>query len=228
MFGRSKPVVIDRYSSRSRTRVPRWLWPLSFGAALGAGAVVYVQEKHLPPRLTTEESGRLKAALGTAEAERSSLSAALAESQRQLQAAQAEQQRAAAEVAGSTRERAGLRHSIEALLAALPADPRGSAVEVRSGRFKVEGTKLGFEVVLSRARSEAPFTGVLQFTVAGTTERGAGATVDLQPVAVTVGRFEIASGDVPMPAGFTPREATLRVLDGAGGKAMGMRVFLVK
>jgi hypothetical protein len=229
MFGRSKPVVIDRYASRSRTTVPRWLWLLLLGAVLGAGTVVYVQEKHLPPRLSPAESGRLQTALATAEAERSRLGAALSQAQTQLQAAQADQQRAAAELAGSVRERAGLRNSIDALLSALPADPRGSEVEVRSGRFKVEGPQLGFDVVLSRARGEAaPFTGVLQFTVSGTTGRGAEATVDLEPVAVTVGRFEIASGAVPMPAGFTPREATLRVLDRAGGRPMGMRVFYVR
>jgi hypothetical protein len=187
-----------------------------------------VQEKHLPPRLSPAESGRLQTALATAEAERSRLETALAQAQAQLQATQAEQQRAAAEYAGSVRERAGLRNSIDALLSALPPDPRASAVEVRSARFKVEAGQLGFDVVLSRARSETPFTGVLQFTVAGTTARGAEATVDLAPVAVTVGRFEIASGAVPVPAGFVPREATVRVLDGAGGKPMGMRVFFVR
>lgn len=229
MFGQSKPIVIDRYAARRRALIPRWLWLVLLGAALGAGAVIYVQEKHLPPRLSTGESGRLQSALSTAEAERARLGTELTETQRQLVAAQAEQQRATAELAGIERERAGLRNSIDALLTALPPDPRGSAVEVRSGRFKVEGAQLAFDIVLSRARSDAaPFTGVLQFTVAGTTERGSAATVDLEPVAVSVGRFETASGAVPMPAGFAPRESTVRVLDRAGGTVMGMRVFFVK
>lgn len=230
MFGRSKPVVFDRYASRrSRRWIPRWLWLLLFGAAIGAGAVVYVQQEHLPPRLSLLESNRLQSAYEAAEQERSRLETELAQASGKLQAALAEQQRVAADLASSLRDRSALRDSIEALLAALPPDPRGGAVEVRAARFKVDGDKLGYDVVLARPKATAaPFTGILHFVVAGKTARGTETTVALDPVKVAVGRFEIASGTLSIPEGFMPREATIRVLDRVDGKPMGMRVIYVK
>jgi len=230
MFGRSKPVVFDRYASRrSRRWVPRWFWLLLLGAAIGAGAVVYVQQEHLPPRLSVLESNRLQAAYAAAERERSRLEAELAQASSKLEAALAEQQRFAADLAASVRERGALRANIEALLAALPPDPRGGAVEVRAARFKVDGGKLAYDVVLARPQAgAAPFTGVIHFVVAGRTARGTETTVALEPVKVAVGRFEIASGELPMPEGFVPREATIRVLDRVDGKSFGTRVIYVK
>lgn len=230
MFGRSKPVVFDRYASRrSRRWIPRWFWLLLFGAAIGAGAVVYVQQEVLPPRLSLLESNRLQAAYAAADGERSRLAAELAQASGKLEAALAEQQRAAAELAASVRERGALRASIEALLAALPPDPRGGDVEVRAARFNVDGDKLGYDVVLARPQAGAtPFTGVLQFVLAGRTARGSETTLALEPVKVAVGRFEIASGALPLPEGFMPREATIRVLDRVDGKLFGTRVIYVK
>lgn len=230
MFGRSKPVVFDRYASRrSRRWIPRWFWLLLFGAGVGAGAVVYVQQEHLPPRLSLRESNRLQASYAAAEGERSRLEAELAQASGKLEAALAEQQRVAADLAASLRERGALRANIEALLAALPPDPRGGAIEVRAARFKADGDKLGYDVVLSRPQAgAAPFTGVLHFVLAGRTARGTETTVALEPVKVAVGRFEIASGALPLPEGFVPREATIRVLDRVDGKSFGTRVILVK
>jgi len=230
MFGRSKPVVFDRYASRrSRRWIPPWFWLLLSGAAIGAGAVVYVQQEHLPPRLSLLESNRLQAAQAAAERERARLEAELAQASGRLEAVLAEQQRLAAELAASVGERGALRASIEALLAVLPPDPRGGAVEVRAARFKADGGKLGYDVVLARPQAgAAPFTGVLHFVVAGRTARGTETTVALEPVKVAVGRFEIASGALPMPEGFVPREATIRVLDRVDGKSFGTRVIYVK
>jgi hypothetical protein len=230
MFGRTKPVVFDRYaSSRSRRFIPSWLWLLLFGGAIGAGAVVYVQQQHLPPRLSAVESSKLQSAFDSAEHERSRLAAELAQLNRKLQAVQAEQTRVADELAVSHRDRSALSDNIEALLASLPPDPRGGAVEVRAARFNADGDTLGYNVVLARAKAgPAPFTGVLQIVVVGKTVRGAETTVTLDPIKVTVGRYEIASGTMPMPGGFNPREATIRVLDRVDGKSFGMRVIYVK
>jgi hypothetical protein len=230
MFGRSKPVVFDRYASRrSRRWIPRWFWLLLLGAAIGAGAVVYVQQEVLPPRLSLLESNRLQAAYAAAEGERSRLESELGQASTRLEAALAEQQRVAAELAASVRERAALHDSIEALLAALPPDPRGGAIEVRAARFRVDGDQLGYDVVLVRPQPGAtPFGGVLQLVLAGRTAGGTETTVALDPVKVAVGRFEIASGALPMPGGFVPREATIRVLDRVDGKTFGTRVIYVK
>ena len=71
MLGSSKPIPFDSYRGRrSRTRVPRWLVLLLAGTALGALAVVFVQERYLPPRLSAPESETLRTSFETADAAR--------------------------------------------------------------------------------------------------------------------------------------------------------------
>lgn len=231
MFGQSKPVVIDRYASRrSRKRLPKWLLWLLAGATLGVLGVFYVQQQHLPPRLSAAESGRLQAAYGAADTERAQLANELTQTRQQLTSAQAAQQRAAADLATAQREPNALRRQIEALLDALPPDPRGGAVQVRAARFDAAGdSKLDYNLVLSRAQAGgAAFSGVLQFAVSGKTARGSEATVTPDAVPVSVGRYQITSGTLALPAGFVPRQATVRVLDRPDGKLLGMRVINVK
>jgi hypothetical protein len=231
MFGRSKPVVIDRYASRrSRRIMPRWLWLLLIGAALGAGGVIYVQQEHLPPRLSAAESDQLRAAFDKADEERSTIAAELAQVKTERDAAVADKDAAVQRLAALQRQHGALRADIETLLDSLPPDPRGGAVEVRAARFDVNGDQLGFDVVLARTKGAAatPFSGVLQFVVAGKTARGTDTTVTLEPVKVVVGRYEIANGSLSMPSGFDPRQATIRVLDRVDGKSFGMRVLYVK
>jgi hypothetical protein len=231
MFGQSKPVVIDRYASRRSRRLPKWLLWLLAGATLGVAGVIYVQQQLLPPRLSAAESGRLQAAYASADGERTRLTAELAQTKQQLTGAQAAQQRAAADLGVAQREPNALRSQIEALLDALPADPRGGAVQVRAARFETASAdgKLDYNLVLSRAQAGgAAFSGVLQFAVAGKTARGSEATVTLDPVPVNVGRYQITSGTLALPAGFAPRQATVRVLDRPDGKLMGMRVLNVR
>lgn len=231
MFGQSKPVVIDRYASRrSHRRLPKWLLWLLAGAALGGAGVLYVQQQHLPPRLSAAESGRLQAAYSTADDERMRLAAELAQTRSKLDETLAAQRRAAADLATAQREPNMLRSQIEALLDALPADPRGGAVQVRAARFDAGADgKLDYNLVLSRAQTGgAAFSGVLQFAVRGKTARGSETTVTLEPVAVNVGRYQITSGSLALPAGFAPRQATVRVLDRPDGRLMGMRVLNVR
>ena len=116
-----------------------------------------------------------------------------------------------------------------AVIAALPPDPRGGSVEVRAGHFAVQAGALEYDLVLTRARANGkPIAGVLQLTVAGASARGPDTTVTAKPVAVSIGSQEIVRGSVPLPEGFRPRETTVQVLDRPAGKALGMRVMLVK
>jgi hypothetical protein len=115
------------------------------------------------------------------------------------------------------------------LTASLPPDPRGGAVAVRAARFEVDGGALVYDVVLSRDRAGGkPFEGVLQFVVAGAPLDGPERTVKLDPVPISVGRYESVRGSVPLPDGFKPRQTTVQVLDRPGGRLSGMRVLYVK
>lgn len=230
MFGRSKPVVLESYGHRrKRGRPPRWLVLLLGGAALGAGAVVLVQERYLPPRLSAQESARLRSDFDTADAERLRLQQTLASTQQQLAAANADKKRLNDEAAASRSQIDRLGADLAATVAALPPDPRGGTVEVRAGRFTVRGGTLVYDVVLARDRASGRVTtGVLQLNVAGASSKGADTMVALKPVPLSFTAHEVVRGSQPLPEGFRPREATVQVLDRPAGKSLGMRVMLVK
>jgi hypothetical protein len=231
MFGSSKPVVLSYGSRRSRGwRPPRWLALLLLGVAAGAGGLWWLQEKHLPPRLSAEASSELRSAYEQADAERKSLKTQLATTAQQLAAAQATSQRQSEELAAPRAAAQQLREDMAALIAALPADPRGGAVEVRTARFAVQGNTLAYDVVLTRERADPtkPLAGVMQLGVLGVTARGAETTVALKPVDVSVGTHALVRGSLPLPDGAQPRRVTVQVQDAPGGKTLGMRVMLVK
>jgi len=230
MFGQSKPVVFERYGKRrSSWRLPRWLVLLLLGIAVGAGGVVFVQERYLPPRLTADASTQLRSAFEQADAERQRLQRELGETGKQLATALADKKRQDAELAAPHAAAQRLRDDMAAVIAALPPDPRGGAVEVRAGRFAAQAGALAYDVVLTRERdATTPLAGVMQLSVAGASARGVESSVTLKPVDVSIGSHEIVRGSLPLPDGFKPRQATVQVLDRAGGKPLGMRVMLVR
>ena len=225
-----KPVAFDPYGRRrSRWRLPRWLVLLLVGIAIGAGGVVLIQERYLPPRLSASASTALQASFNKAEAERLRLQGALADTTKQLEAAVADKKGLADELGASRDTAERLRKDVAAVVASLPPDPRGGTVEVRAGRFNVDGSSLAYDVILTRDRATAgkPLAGVMQFIVAGETARGTETTISLKPVAISVGSHESLRGSVPMPEGFKPRQTTIHVLDRPEGKLLGMRVMYV-
>jgi len=230
MFGRNKPVVLDRYGHRrSRLRIPRWLILLLLGIASGAGGLVYLQENHLPKRLSAQASVDLRQAFEQADAERTRLKIDLADATKRLDAALTEAKTNTTELAASRQAVERLRSSLDFVAGSLPPDPRGGSVEVRAARFDAQGAKLNYELLLFRERANGkPLTGVVQFVVAGDSAGGSASTVTTKPVAVSVGRLEAVGGSVLLPDGFRPKQATVNVLDRAEGKLLGMRVLFVK
>ena len=228
MFNRFKPVAFDPYGRRrSRWRLPRWLVLLLVGIAAGAAGVIYVQERHLPPRLSAGESTRLKAAYEQADAQRTQLRAQLDETSKRLDTALAESQRATTELESSRALVTRLRNDVGAAVAAMPPDPRGGSVEVRSGQFSVNGGALAYQVVLSRAQGTGkPLDGTMQLVVSADPGGGAGAT--LKPIEFSIGAHEIVRGSALLPDGLKPRQVTIRLQERNGGRPLGMRVMLVK
>jgi hypothetical protein len=230
MFGRSKPVVFEPYSSRrSKRRVPRWLLLLLLGIAAGAAGVIYVQERHLPPRLSAAETAQLRDSFAQADAGRKRLQAELAETAKNLAATTAENKRLADELSASRQTVERLREDVAFVAAALPPDPRGGAVEVRAARITSPGKTLAYEVALSREGARGkPLAGVMQLTVSGESARGGESTIALEPIAISVPTHQVLRGSQPLPEGFVPRQCTIRVLDRPGGQMLGMRVMFVK
>lgn len=210
--------------------MPRWLLLLLGGIAIGAGGLLYVQERYLPPRLSADASAKLQAAYAQADVERNRLASQVSRSAKELEAAQADRQQALAELDEGRKTVTALRADIAALVASLPPDPRNGPVAVRAARFAVDANgALVYDVVLSRDRAGAsPLGGVLEFIVAGASDRGTPATVTLAPVPISVASYDSVRGSLPLPQGFRPRQTTIHVLDKAGGKLLGMRVLPVK
>lgn len=230
MLGRHKPVVFDPYGrSRQRSGLPRWFWLLTAGIVAGAGGVIYLQERVLPPRLSTTESAQLRQAYGEADAERQRLRTELASTKQQLDAALADKSRLSADLGASRNATEDLKADIASLVAALPPDPRDNGVEVRAGRFSANGRALDYDVVLTRERSASkPFNGVMQLVVAGEGAKGGASTFNAKPVAVSIRGHEIVRGRIDLPEGFKPQQTTVQVLEREAGKSLGMRVLLVK
>jgi hypothetical protein len=216
---------------RARFSPPRWLVLLLGGFAAGAAALWFVQERHLPPRLSMEASTQLRDRASRAEAERVRLAAELAQAREQLEAA-VQQRRGLArqlEVQGATLNR--LHGDLAAAVNALPPDPRNGAVEVRAARFAASGGLLDYQLVLTRARaggSSAPVAGLVQMVVNGASPQRGTDEVALKPIQVSMGPHEVLRGQVELPSGFRPAQTTVRVLDAKAGTLLGMRMLVVQ
>jgi hypothetical protein len=229
MFGRSKPVVFDPYPRRgSRRGLPRWLVLLLLGLAAGAAGVIFVQERYLPPRLSASESVRLRQAYEQADADRTRLQNELAAATRRLQSAVAELETLKKDRADSHALAEELGEDLAFAVDSLPPDPRDGQVAVRAARLTVQRGNLNYSVALSHARRGGdPLGCVMQVVVTGESGGGQERSVALQPVKLSLDRQAVVRGVLPLPTGFKPRQATLRVLDRPGGGQLGMRVILV-
>lgn len=228
MWGQNKPVVISYGRPRSRWSLPPWLVLLILGAAAGVAGVIYVQEKHLPPRLSAAASSELRSAYEQADAERRQLKADLEATTQRLQAAQSESKKLGDDLAAGRSGTEKLRQDLDFAVDALPPDPRGGAVEVRAGRFVRKGGALGYEVALTRSGGGKPMGAVLQIAVSGLGANGAETRVVGKPVPLSLGAYEIARGTLSLPDGFRASQATVSVLDRPEGRQLGMRVLYVK
>jgi hypothetical protein len=230
MLGRSRPIPFNPYGRRrSGFRLPRWLVLLLIGGAAGVAGVIVVQERYLPPRLSADASVKLTSSFNQADADRLRLRGELAQTAKQLETTRAERQALSDELAASRATTTQLRDDVSSVVASLPPDPRGGSVEVRAGRFSVKAGQLAYDLVLTRERAAGkPIPGVLQLIVAGEGARGADTSVALKPITLSIGSQLVARGSVALPEGLRPRQATIQVLDRAGGKLLGMRVILIR
>lgn len=228
MLSHARSDGFSLYSKRrSRWQAPRWLVLLTSGLVAGAVGLWFVQERYLPPRLGTEASTQLLASLSKAETERSQLATELAQTRQQLEAAISQRRAQGLQLDGLRATAEQLRGDLEAAVDALPDDPRKGAVAVRAARFAAVGGQLDYSVVLSRgARGGQPLAGMLQLVLTGSS--AGQAAVELKPLAVSLGAHEVLRGRLPLPAGFRPVQATVKVTDARAGTLLGTRLLVVR
>lgn len=217
-----------RGRQRSR-RPPAWLLWLLAGLLAGAGGLLYLQQRHLPPRLSAEESARVRADFLQADADRQRLAAELAQLGQRWAASQADKQALGRELQVSRAAVQQLQGDLAAVVDALPADPRKSPVEVRAARFASNEGQLDYDLVLTRQHGGTrPLVGTVQLIVTGDSAQRSEASVSLKPIAISMGRQQVVRGSTPLPEGFRPRQTTVRVLDRSAGELLGMRVLLLR
>jgi hypothetical protein len=215
-------------SRRSRWRPPRWLVLLLFGMVSGAAGLWWVQERHLPPRLSAHESTRLIESQARAEAEATRLGAELAQVRSALSAAEQQLKVQAEELALQRSAVERLRGDLALVVPALPPDPRGGAVEVRGARFAAAGGALDYGVALTRDAPGRPLAATMKLLADGTTPQGPQTGVELAATDVSLGRQEVLRGSAPLPAGFKPQQVTVRVVDTRSGALLGARTLIVR
>jgi hypothetical protein len=223
-----KPVAFEPYGRRrSAWRLPRWLVWLLIGIAAGVAGVIAVQEHWLPPRLSAGEAASLRERLTQSEQDRDRARKDLAATTQRLDVVVAERKGLADELATDRERTKNSRADQEFLIESLPPDPRGGVIEVRAARLVKQRGTLSYEVLLTRAKGgDAPLPALMQFVVKGLAG-GAERHVTLEPIKVSLASSQIVRGSVPLPDAFNPKQATIQLLDRAGGKTLGMRVIFV-
>jgi hypothetical protein len=223
-----KPVAFEPYGRRrSAWRLPRWLVWLLIGIAAGVAGVIAVQEHWLPPRLSAGEAASLRERLTQSEQDRDRARKDLTATTQRLDVVVAERKGLADELATDRERTKNSRADQEFLIESLPPDPRGGVIEVRAARLVKQRGTLSYEVLLTRAKGgDAPLPALMQFVVKGLAG-GAERHVTLEPIKVSLASSQIVRGSVPLPDAFNPKQATIQLLDRAGGKTLGMRVIFV-
>ncbi|MFJ3462260.1 DUF6776 family protein [Achromobacter spanius] len=231
MFGRSqratfKPSV---YQPGQRTRrMPRWLVLLTVGIALGAGGVLFLQTNYGPQRLTVEQSEQLHSELSASNMERQRLQTQLEEATQQRDANKSGHEKLTSDLAESRAKIETLNKELVLFQDAMPPDPRGGNLGIRSASFKRAPGLLDYQVLVMREdRTGAPFKGTLTFAIEGSYPNGRAATVTPEGPALTVDRYDYALGQLKLPDGFTARVVVLRVLD-PNQKQQAMRIYNIR
>ncbi|MGV2904918.1 DUF6776 family protein [Achromobacter sp. AGC25] len=231
MFGRSQRAVFKPsvYQPGQRTRrLPRWLVLLLVGIALGAGGVLFLQTNYGPQRLTVEQSESLHSELSASNLERQRLQTQLEEATQQRDANKSGHEKLTADLAEARSKIETMNKELVLFQDAMPPDPRGGNLGIRSATFKRAPGQLDYQVLVMREeRTGAPFKGTLTFSIDGSYSNGRAATVTPEGPALTVDRYDYALGQLKLPDGFTPKVVVLRVMDG-GQKQQAMRIYYVR
>jgi cell division protein FtsL len=232
MFGRSQRAVfkpsVYQPGKRSR-RMPRWLVLLLAGVVLGAGGVLFLQANYGPQRLSVEQSEQLHSELSAANLDRQRLQAQVEEVTQQRDAARSTHEKLTADLTQARQQIDALNKNLVLFQDAIPPDPRGGPIGVRSATLSRQPGQLDYQVLIMRDgdKTGVPFKGTLQFAVEGRYPNGRTGTVTPDALPMDLDRYAHMGGTLTLPEGFIARTVTIKVLDSAQ-KQQAMRVYYVR
>lgn len=154
----------------------------------------------------------------------------------ELAVAEAAKTHLAQQLSDAQDKAAQLRENLAFFEQLLPDSGNSSEVSIRAVEFTPEGRLLRYRLLVMRSsRPDRDFTGTLRFTATGE-QNGESATIDLEPVptapissganptppvagtasaaSLNFRHYQRVSGYLALPADFTPRTITVRVLEG--------------
>jgi cell division protein FtsL len=232
MFGRSQRAVfkpsVYQPGKRSR-RMPRWLVLLLAGVVLGAGGVLFLQTNYGPQRLTVEQSEQLHSELSAANLDRQRLQGQLEEVTQQRDAARATHEKLTADLSQARQQIDKVNKDLALFQDAVPPDPRGGPIGVRSAELSRQPGQLTYQVLIMRDgdKTGVPFKGAVQFAVEGRYPNGRSGTVTPDALPMSLDRYAHMDGTLTLPDGFIARTVTIKVLDSAQ-KQQALRVYYVR
>jgi len=195
-----------------RRRIPRWLVLMLAGMALGAGGLLFLQKSYGPIRLTAEQSEQLHMDLNSANLDKQRLQSQLNQQSYELDDARARLEQQGAQLREAQSALAQVQADLDVLADAIPPDPRGTSPGIRAARFQANPGRLTYRILLMQDADKAqPFTGTMDFAVAGRLGNGRNVTIDLPAIDVALTRYAQFDGVLSLPETMTAREITIRV-----------------
>jgi hypothetical protein len=205
--------------------MPRRLGLLLTGIVLGAGGVLFLQTNYGPQRLTVEQSEQLHTELNATNLELQQLYSQLEDTTQQRDANKTLHDKLISDLAQAEHKIDDLNKKLALFQEAMPPDPRGGLISVRSASFNKLPRQLHYQALIMRDNAHDPlFQGALELSIEGRYGDGRVETLTSQPIAITVNRYDRAEGNVPLPDGFQPRNAVIKVFD-TTQKQQAMRIY---
>lgn len=231
MFGRQKRHVFKPTAygaTRRPRRIPRWLVLMLTGIVLGAGGLLFLQKSYGPPRLTVEQSEQLHYDLNSLGMDKQRLQSALTKATRELAEATAKLESQGKALTQARTQLDQQKDDIAMFANAMPADPRGTSPGIRAASFSTSDNKLAYQIlVMQDADKTALFSGNAEFTIAGRHGNGRSGNITLPPFDLSLERYVHVEGEVDLPAGFRPRQVTIKIRHDDAEKVVATRTLIV-
>jgi hypothetical protein len=231
MFGSSKRHVFKptAYGTTRRSRrVPRWLVLMLTGIVLGSGGLLFLQKSYGPVRLTVEQSEQLHYDLNSANMDKQRLQSQVNQQTRELAEARTQLASQATALKDAQFQVEKVSKDLQLFADAMPEDPRGTSPGIRAASFRNENGELAYQLLVMQDKGKTDtFSGQVQLTVAGRYTNGKSGNIDLPACPLQLQSYTHAHGALPLPAGFTPRQVTVKILREGSDKLVATRVLRV-